>query len=209
MKKKITKNKGFTLIELLVVIAIISLLSTVILASLNEARAKAEDSKVIQEVTSFQQAVALFVDEEGHYPNPGTSCSGSNPEVCCIGGPDVTCYLGGVGINPIDLSGTEFATIIDNYNHTTPTNLASSSLIKTANATTLNEYIEYGNIGPQPIYQAYGTSIGGGLMYRYYGPDTAEVLFTTNNVVNKGDIFFEGGYVRKQPADNWGSVSGS
>ena len=38
-------KKGFTLIELLVVIAIISLLSGIVLASINQSRAKARDTR--------------------------------------------------------------------------------------------------------------------------------------------------------------------
>lgn len=40
------KNKGFTLIELLVVIAIIGVLSSVVLASLNNSRSKASDAGI-------------------------------------------------------------------------------------------------------------------------------------------------------------------
>ena len=48
------KNKGFTLIELLVVVAIIGLLSSVVLASLNTARAKAQTAAVKLEFTQVE-----------------------------------------------------------------------------------------------------------------------------------------------------------
>jgi prepilin-type N-terminal cleavage/methylation domain-containing protein len=62
-------KKGFTLIELLVVISIISLLSTVVLASLTVARAKARDAKRLSDIHQFQIALDLYYDANGRYPD--------------------------------------------------------------------------------------------------------------------------------------------
>ncbi|MCK9352503.1 MAG: type II secretion system protein [Candidatus Paceibacterota bacterium] len=65
------KQKGFTLIELLVVIAIIAILSTVVMAGLNSARAKGRDAKRLSDVKSLQKALDLYYDTCGGYPALG------------------------------------------------------------------------------------------------------------------------------------------
>jgi prepilin-type N-terminal cleavage/methylation domain-containing protein len=61
-------KKGFTLIELLVVIAIIGILSSVVLASLNDARLKSRDAKRIADLKQVQLALELYFDSKGGYP---------------------------------------------------------------------------------------------------------------------------------------------
>jgi len=62
------KNKGFTLIELLVVIAIIGILASVILASLNSARAKARDARRKSDLAQLVRAVELYRNDNANYP---------------------------------------------------------------------------------------------------------------------------------------------
>ncbi len=61
-------KSGFTLIELLVVLAIIGMLSAAVLTSLTASRAKARDSKRLQEITQFQKALELYFATYNQYP---------------------------------------------------------------------------------------------------------------------------------------------
>jgi type II secretion system protein G len=72
------RRRGFTLIELLVVIAIIGVLSSVVLASLNSARAKARDARRREDIAQLINAMELYYSDNGTYPptagflnNPG------------------------------------------------------------------------------------------------------------------------------------------
>jgi type II secretion system protein G len=59
---------GFTLIELLVVIAIISLLSSVVLASLSSARESARDSRRASDFDQLRKAVQAYITDNTAYP---------------------------------------------------------------------------------------------------------------------------------------------
>jgi prepilin-type N-terminal cleavage/methylation domain-containing protein len=56
------KNSGFTLIELLVVIAIIGILSSVVLASLNSARAKGANANVKSNLANVRAQAEIVYD---------------------------------------------------------------------------------------------------------------------------------------------------
>ena len=74
-------RRGFTLVELLVVIAIISLLSSIVLASLNTARAKGRDAKRISDMQEFRKAVALYYDDNGKFPQNANLGAGQSIDV--------------------------------------------------------------------------------------------------------------------------------
>lgn len=58
----INTKRGFTLMELLVVIAIIGILASVVLASLNSARAKGADAAVKSNINNARAQAELFYD---------------------------------------------------------------------------------------------------------------------------------------------------
>jgi prepilin-type N-terminal cleavage/methylation domain-containing protein len=64
--------RGFTLIELLVVIAIIGILSSVVLASMNTARAKGRDARRKADLEQLATAVQMYYDDHGYLPRNGS-----------------------------------------------------------------------------------------------------------------------------------------
>jgi type IV pilus assembly protein PilA len=83
-------QRGFTLIELLVVIAIIGILSAVVLASLNTARAKGTDASIKSELNTVQTQAALDYDA---YPNGYAATATSVAETSAA----ATTYIAGTG----------------------------------------------------------------------------------------------------------------
>lgn len=77
-------NKGFTLIELLVVITIIGILSVVVIASLQDARTKAENSGTVQQIDAYIKAAELYQLDYGKYPQ-ASGATGDPTTARCIG----------------------------------------------------------------------------------------------------------------------------
>ena len=74
LKKKLIS--GFTLIELLVVVAIIGILASVVLASLNNARAKGIDAAIKANLKTIQNQAEIYYSDNGNYsPYSQTWCS--------------------------------------------------------------------------------------------------------------------------------------
>ena len=62
------KSTGFTLIELLVVISIIGVLASVVLSSLESARASARDVERISDLKQIQTALEMYRNDHGFFP---------------------------------------------------------------------------------------------------------------------------------------------
>lgn len=74
MKKN--SSRGFTLIELLVVIAIIGILASVVLASLNSARAKGSDASIKANMSGIRAQAELVYDGNNCYADGVAAASG-------------------------------------------------------------------------------------------------------------------------------------
>jgi type II secretion system protein G len=101
-------ERGFTLLELLVVIAIIGLLSSVVLASLNNAREKARDATRLAMVREMRNAMELYYSEYGQYPPAraagGALAAGDSGELAATVAftPNFQNYYPQVPVDPLD-----------------------------------------------------------------------------------------------------------
>ena len=70
-------SKGFSLIELLIVITIVGLLSTIVLGSISNSRARAYDSKIKQQLASFRTAAEVYFGNQipNSYAPATNSCT--------------------------------------------------------------------------------------------------------------------------------------
>lgn len=98
-------RRAFTLIELLVVVSIISLLSSVVLSSLNAARTKARTAKARTDMVLFAKAVAIAQGESNRTLLQMSTGSGSTIPNCsrcaCSGtvsGTTGVCYTNWIAV---------------------------------------------------------------------------------------------------------------
>ncbi len=75
-------TRGFTLIELLVVIAIIGILASIVLVSLNGARAKGRDAKRVADLQQFARAAALSTNADTSTAFAGCDAGGDLASTC-------------------------------------------------------------------------------------------------------------------------------
>lgn len=103
-------RRGFTLIEILVVISIISVLSSIVLASISQVQAKGRDSRRTQNLVQFRNALELYAsNHNGQYPPVSINTSGialtSRGTVTVPGGGQPSCGAGS-NWNSNDINGS-------------------------------------------------------------------------------------------------------
>jgi len=90
--KILNSQKGFTLIELLVVVSIISLLASVVVAGLTDARGGAKNAKRNELARQYVTGLGLYHGEYGSYPE----MQGDNPVCLGKGYPIFRCNVWGI-----------------------------------------------------------------------------------------------------------------
>lgn len=96
------QNKAFTLIEILVVAAIISLISSIIVSSVDDARSSARDAQRQTDLNSIRSGMAIYFDNNGHYPSNYTELE--NAEI-----------MSQIPVDPVEGVRYPFATSTDDF----------------------------------------------------------------------------------------------
>ena len=97
---KLQQSGGFSLLELLIVITIIGLLTSIVLSSVSQSRARAYDSKIKQQLSSFRTAAEIYFSNQspnGYGPAVSVCTSGIFSDV------SVTNGTPGVYLDPANL----------------------------------------------------------------------------------------------------------
>ena len=150
------KGGGFTLIELLVVVAIVSLLSSIVMVSLNSARLKARNAMRISQIEQLRNAFSLALSDSP-YPNVGTATVFTCLTTSCVwsgttynADATVDAYLSSYIKKPTDPSTS--ALVFNGFLYLTPNNWAGDHILPAG------YYIAYmlepgaSNCGPGVLY---------------------------------------------------------
>lgn len=78
-------KRGFTLVELLVVISIISLLSSIVLSSVTQAKIKAQNSAINSQIIQYINAIELYRSDHGLLPDNDPVNGNGNTFTACLG----------------------------------------------------------------------------------------------------------------------------